>query len=396
MDNKEKSIQEIQELTIRDYLLLLRIHAKKIILFGLIGLSISFYQMIYTPPSFSATATIVVGENPGASVIMDLRGNNERNKIENQLQLIRSRTVAKGAIEKLWLMKKNSLDLFGSNPFYPRGRRLRTYLKEIFSFGVYDDEKDKPIFHIEEYSNEIGERYSNKLISNLKINPRTNSDIIDVTYTSVWAEEAKLVINTIVDTFKEFDKILSGETASSSVTFLNKLLKEQEKALIFSEKELTLFKKQEKMYDLDGAAMAITSQIASIESEIHSKKSEITISQGKSKILQSKLSNDEINFAEKLVNTINAQVVSLRNEIGQLEGQLIQNVALYGQDHSAIKSINKKIDALKFQLNNKVSELTNQGIVAQDPLKSRQEIISELISLDTDITNYQLELSPIK
>ena len=77
---------------------------------------------------------------------------------------------------------------FGSNPFYPRGRRPRTYLKEILSFGVYDNEKDKPIFHIEEYSNEIGERYSNKLISNLKINPRTNSDIIDVTYTSVWAE----------------------------------------------------------------------------------------------------------------------------------------------------------------------------------------------------------------
>ena len=61
----------------------------------------------------------------------------------------------------------------------------------------------------------------------------------------------------------------------------------------------------------------------------------------------------------------------MRNEIGQLKRQLIQNVALYGQDHSAIKSINKKIDALKFQLNNKVSELTNQGIVAQDPLKSR-------------------------
>ena len=35
----------------------------------------------------------------------------------------------------------------------------------------------------------------------------------------------------------------------------------------------------------------------------------------------------------------------------------------------------------KSQLNQKVNELTNQGIVVQDPLKSRQEIISELISL---------------
>ena len=52
-----------------------------------------------------------------------------------------------------------------------------------------------------------------------------------------------------------------------------------------------------------------------------------------------KLSDDEKDFAQKIVNTINAQVVSLRNEIGQLEGQLIQNIALYGPEHSAIISI---------------------------------------------------------
>ena len=208
----------------------------------------------------------------------------------------------------------------------------------------------------------------------------------------MWAEEAKLIINTVVDTYKEFDKILSSENATNSVTFLNNVLEDQEKALFLAEKELTLFKKQEKMYDLDGVAIDITSQIASIESDIYSTNSEISINKEKYKILKSKLSDDEIDFADKIVNTINAQVVSLRNEIGQLEGQLIQNVALYGKDHNAIKSISKKIEALKSQLNQKVSELTNQGIVVQDPLKSRQEIISQLISLDSEITLLQLKL----
>ena len=392
MNDKVNAPQNLQELTLRDYYFLFRVHLKKIILFGFSGLLIGFYQMVITPPSFSATATIVVQENPGASVIMDLRGNSDRNRIENQLQLIRSRTVAKGAIEKLWFIKKNSLDLFDSNPFYPRGQTLRTSIKEIISLGMYDNEKDKPNYHTENYSNKIGERYSGKLISNLSISPRSNSDIIDVSYTSVWAEEAKLIINTVVDTYKEFDKILSSENATNSVTFLNNVLEDQEKALFLAEKELTLFKKQEKMYDLDGVAIDITSQIASIESDIYSTNSEISINKEKYKILKSKLSDDEIDFADKIVNTINAQVVSLRNEIGQLEGQLIQNVALYGKDHNAIKSISKKIEALKSQLNQKVSELTNQGIVVQDPLKSRQEIISELISLDSEITVLHLKL----
>ena len=58
-----------------------------------------------------------------------------------------------------------------------------------------------------------------------------NSDIIDVSYTSVWPEEAKLIINTIIDIYKDFDKKLSSEDASSSVIFLENLVIDQEKNL---------------------------------------------------------------------------------------------------------------------------------------------------------------------
>ena len=392
MNEKLNPLQGFQQLTIRDYYFLFRVHLKKIIFFSSLGLFISIYQSLTTPPSYTATATVVVREKPGVNVIMDLRGDRERNRIENELQLIRSRTVAKVAIEKIWSIKKNNLDLFGSYPFYPRGKRLRIFFKELVSLGLYDPKQDAPNYHTEDYSDEIGERFASSLISKINLNPRTNSDIIDVSYTSVWPEEAKLIINTIVDTYKEFDQILSSENASSSVSFLEALLEDQEKSLFLSEKELTLFKKQERMYDLDGVAIEITSQIAAIESDIFSSNSEIAISKEKYNILKSKLSDDEKDFAQKIVNTINAQVVSLRNEIGQLEGQLIQNIALYGPEHSAIISITKKIDALKAQLNKKVNELTNQGIVVQDPLESRQQIISELISLDSEITILQLKL----
>ena len=392
MNEKINPLSGFQDLTIRDYYFLLSIHVKKIIIFSLLGLLASIYQLFTTPPSYTATATIVVREKPGANVIMDLTGDRERNRIENELQLIKSRSVAKVAIEKLWSIKKNNLDLFGSYPFYPRGKRIRTYFKEIVSLGLYDPKQNAPNFYTENYSDEIGERFASTLISRINLNPRINSDIIDVSYTSVWPEEAKLIINTIVDTYKEFDQILSTENASSSVAFLKNLVEDQEAALFLSERELTIFKKQERMYDLDGTAISITSQIATIESNIYSTQSEIIINKEKYDILKSKLSDDEKDLAEKIVNTINAQVVSLRNEIGQLEGQLIQNIALYGSEHNAIKSITKKIDALKSQLNKKVNELTDQGIVVQDPLKSRQEIISELIALDSEITVLQLKL----
>ena len=392
MNEKLNPVREFQELSFRDYYFLLSIHYKKILIFTLVGIFISVYQILTTAPSYTATATIVVREKPGANVIMDLTGDRERSRIENELQLIRSRTVAKATIEKLWSIKKNNLDLFGSYPFYPRGKRIRTMVKELITLGLYDPNQNQPKKYTEDYSDDIGERFASALISGINLSPRMNSDIIDISYTSVWPEEAKLIINTIIDIYKDFDQKLSSEDASSSVIFLENLVIDQEKNLFRAEEELTLFKKRERMYDLDGYAIDITTQIGAIESNIYTTKSEIIINKEKYNILKSKLSDDEKDFTENIVNTIDAQVASLRSELGQLEGQLIQNIALYGQDHNAIKSINKKIDALKVQLNKKVNELTKQGIVVQDPLKSRQNIISELISIDSEITVLQLRL----
>ena len=55
------------------------------------------------------------------------------------------------------------------------------------------------------------------------------------------------------------------------------------------------------------------------------------------------------------------------------------------------ESIKSKIRLLKIQLNSKVNELTNQGIVVDDPIKTRQAMISKLISLDNDIVALELK-----
>ena len=109
------------------------------------------------------------------------------------------------------------------------------------------------------------------LLSELKIDPRPGSDIIDISYTSVWPIEAQLIINTIAESnHKDFDKKLSGEEASKTLKFLEKLVQNIELDLYKSEKELTEFKEKEKMYDLNGPAIDISSQIAGDGKNIYS------------------------------------------------------------------------------------------------------------------------------
>ena len=379
------------ELTYRDYIVILRMHIKKILLIGFLGLFYSIYQIMTIPPSYTATATVVIQDKPGAGMVMDLTGNRDRNRMTNEIQLILSRSVAKATIKEIWPHKKNNLALFGSFPFYPRGKRARQMAKEIFTLGLYDPVYDLPLQYNEEYSEKIGERFADKLINGLEVNHRGGTNIIDISYTSVWPVEAQLIVNTVADVYMDLDQKWSGEKALNSVQFLDDLVKKQEDKLRDAERALTQFKKQERMYDLDGNAIAITGQISGVETEIYNSASEINIRKEKYNHLKSKLSQDEKNLAEQLMNNINVQVILLRNEISQLEANLIQNIAQYGEKHGAVKELKSKMQGLKSQLNAKVKELTQQGIIVQDPLKARQDIVTELISLDSEIMGYHLK-----
>ena len=113
MQSKDQlGYQQINELSFRDYFILLRLHYVKIALFTIVGSAIAFYNVMTVPPRYTATATIAVRDKPGAGMIMDLTGNRSRNRMSNEIQLIRSRSVAKETIEIIWLLKKNSLALF--------------------------------------------------------------------------------------------------------------------------------------------------------------------------------------------------------------------------------------------------------------------------------------------
>ena len=382
---------EDRDLSFRDYFFIIKFHYLKILFFTIVGLIIGIYSVMTLPPSYTATATVAIREKPGAGVIMDLTGNHDRNRMYNEMQLIRSRSVAKKTIEIIWPYKKNNLALFDSYPFYPRGRRVRNLLKELLTLGLYDPESQAPIKYTDDYTDKIGERFAGRLLQNLSTNHRQGTDIIDISYTSVWPEESKLIINTLVDVYKSFELKMSGEYAANSVEFLESILTEQDIKLREAEKEFTEYKKEEKMYDLDGTAIGITQQVASIESELYNTDSDINIRKGKYNLLKSKLSQDEKILAERLLNDINIQVLSLRTEIGKLESQLVQNIAQHGEDHDAVKDLQLKLNGLKKQLNMKVKDLTAMGMTVQDPLQARQSILMELITLDSEITALELK-----
>ena len=100
-DKKHNSFNfnDTPDLTLGDYLIILRIHYRKIIFFALIGLLYGIYYTYTISPNFQATATVIIREKPGANMIMDLAGNHNQNRMSNVIQLIRSRALGKEVVK---------------------------------------------------------------------------------------------------------------------------------------------------------------------------------------------------------------------------------------------------------------------------------------------------------
>ena len=62
---------------------------------------------------------------------------------------------------------------------------------------------------------------------------------------------------------------------------------------------------------------------------------------------------------------------------------LIQKTAQYGEGHEAVKQTKEQINNLKDNLSNKTKKMIEQGLSVVDPLEYRQNLITEIITIES-------------
>ncbi len=379
-------------LSLNDFLILVKVNIKLILILVFACIAIAAYITYTTPPVYKATTAVMIKEKPGSSMVMNIGGYEQKSRMSNEVQLLRSRRVAKEVIKRLWQSDlRNSLYIFETRMFFPKGERVRRAVRELFSLGFYDPSNESAKSYYEPYSNEIAERFADKVIKSLKVVPRQGTDVIDITFKSVYGKEAMSIANIIAEVYKDLEKEISAEEANSTVEFLDEMVKKQELKLAEAEEAIKNYKIDHNMYDSEGSASLFSNRLATLESEIYNNFAETNIRNEQIAFLESKLTDDEKNLADKISTDINAQMVALRSDITSLESQLIQNSMIYGETHGAVIEINKKLIALKIELDKKVKVLIGEGITFGDPLVERQNNISQLLSLRSEIFGLNLK-----
>ena len=174
-------------------------------------------------------------------MVMDLTGNRNQDNISNAIQMIRSRIIAKRQLNHCGQDIKIILIYLIPIHFIQEEEELENILENYLVL-----EKLKPrkrVFHTEQYSDEIGSLYANKIENQLRVEHVNNTDIIKISYGSVWAAEAQLITNTLTEVYKKFEKEINAEEAINAVRFIEDLVKEQVDLLSDAEKKSCRFSK---------------------------------------------------------------------------------------------------------------------------------------------------------
>jgi len=351
----------------------------------IISSTITIYITFSTPPIYQATASVLIEKTNRAQAIFNI-GENNNIKISDEIAVIKSRIIGEDVVKTLWNSnKRNRLYIFGTKVFIPKGQRIRKPLKKIFSLGSWNPEQSKPPQYNEPYSSKIGTKYYNNVIKTITAHNKGGTSIINIIANSPHPYEAALIANTVAAAYQKRDKEWSSNESMGLKSFLEDRLDEKEKEMEIIEARIEKYKRENQIYDIDGNVTNLINNLTSIESEYNNTSIEINIIYSQKKYLTEQLSDVEKDLTERMLNSINAQLFALREQVNEKEAELVRNSTIYGENHEAVIKINENLKNLKDQLKSKTNELITAGLSILDPLDYRQNLISDLLQLETNI-----------
>ena len=391
-NNISRNFEE-NELSLKDIYYILRRNVRVI---GIITFSVLVISVIITllaVPVYESTAMIMVEEPSKSMSIFDMGFDSEMNLLNNEIEILKSRSLAEAAVVYLWNSEhRNHLFLFGTRAYEPEGKRRLA--RQILTFGVWQQDT------VEAFYGEIPDSLRTVAVRSLRqkmsVSNQRQTNVLKITIPSSAPEEAALLANTIVNLYTQTDQDWTTGEILNLKDFLNEQLVNTERELSQVEDSLRSFQEREQVYEVAGSAQLLLQQLTDIEGKYYTTIAEQNIVHEKQRYVAEQLTEEEKRLADRLLNSINSRLAALRIEIAANESDLIKNSSLYGEQHDAVKSIQAKIDRLKENLERQTGDLIAQGISTADPIRYRQTLMDTVLTLNAASAGFEARIGEYK
>lgn len=323
----------------------------------LLVLGTTTYFTYKMEPVYQASTTIMI-EDKGRleqSVFGFSGFLNSQTMIANQVEVIKSRTLAERVLSSLQ-----------SSPY-------RDNLKTLSE----TDESGRPI---------NSEGRIKRLREAISVEPITDTDIIVLKVTANSSFEASYLANEVADQFYKLNLEISKEDVGDVRLFLESQLDSIRSKLAESEEALKQYKETHKLVALDEETAKLVEQTAIFRAHLNETEAELQENQLALQNLKNKLSETKSTLVEDVSSISSPLILELQDQIAQKQSLIASLIAKASPGHEiVVKKTEREIDEAKKALMEEAHKIANSGITSIDPLKTSQQLFDQILQADINI-----------
>ena len=393
----EQQLDQEKQITLKDYLHILH-RGRWIILSSFITvMAATIYFTYTTTPVYQASTKVIIKDdgNVGESLFEVGGLIKKETMINNQVEILKSRTLAETVIQRLKESEfAGQLKILtnGSNDDSEPGI-LAGMIKAMSSlFGSDDGEKT------------VNKGYSfdqsvNILRANINIAPISSTDMIEIRVDANDPNEAAFIANTLTQSYAEMNRRMSQEEVRQVKNFLDDQLQIVQDQLASSENELKDFQEKERVVALSEETTELIKNLAEFESLYNEALTELNSNRERLAYVNNQLGRSRESFDIESISST-PYLEEMKKQLVDLETQkasLIANLMTEGVDyrhHPKYNRLNEQIDVLTKRFKEKIAELATQEII--NPVAMSEKLWSRKIEVEAEIEALKPKVSSLK
>ncbi|TCD46996.1 polysaccharide biosynthesis tyrosine autokinase [Chlorobium sp. N1] len=229
----------------------------------------------------------------------------------NDIVLMQSAPLAEEVVRDLYDEPgRQKLELFGERPYTAPLADFFGIKSEPVDFGSMPREM---MFKL----------LAARLQGRVAISSAKETDILNVTVASPYADEAALLTNALCKAYMRKDIEWNADRAMQVKGFVTEQLDKQKAEINDVDARLSAYMKRENIYELTGNAQSLLTRLVEAESRYNDAKSEQNILRKRRDFIVTKLSEEEKAFMAKVSKSIDRQAGELKARIRNEEKSLI-------------------------------------------------------------------------
>ncbi len=355
--------QQNQEVTLTDYLRIIY-RGRWIILFSfLVVFTATVYYTFTTRPVYDATTSLIIEDNQGmGTALFDFNSfGNQSTHIANQMEIIKSRSIAERVIKNLELSNvRDSLSLFHPN-------------KE----GEYKTLRDMVVI----------------IRESMEVINKKETDIIEITLSAPSAFEAAFITNTLASEYERSSSEFNQGEIKDLRTFLEDQLERKSQELKTSEELLREYLEKERVASLDEETTGMVTRLSQVEAELEQTRVMLEANLEMKSSFEAQLEKRRETLAVEITEISTPYITTLQSELAKLVAEKTKyttavEVEAQGVNKQffqrGVAQYDDKINALKEQLQEEAQKISTSSLV-KDPFQLTQDLVTSLINLDAEI-----------